>query len=132
MGFEELPHTADCRFLAWGADRKSLFAQAAVGLNSVSGVHVDPDSRVRREISVPGEDDESLLVGFLSELVFFQEHESLAFDSFDLAFADASLSAKLGGARIGSISRPVKAVTFHEIQIRRTRRGLEVEVVLDV
>jgi SHS2 domain-containing protein len=130
-GFKELPHTADIALLAWGPDDESLFAQAALGLNAIAGVRTG-GQRVVREISLHQTDLASLLVGFLSELVFLQENEHLAFDKFDLEVSGQHVSGTLEGADILSLERPIKAVTFHNLMILTTEGGFEVEVVFDV
>jgi SHS2 domain-containing protein len=38
----------------------------------------------------------------------------------------------LYGAPILSMDKAIKAVTFHNLQIQKTRRGVEVEIVFDV
>jgi SHS2 domain-containing protein len=130
-GFEELPHTADIALLAWGPDNVSLFTQAALGLNAIAGVQTGSE-RVTRDIDLHQDDLPSLLVAFLSELVFLQENERLAFDKLDLQVTGTRVSGTLAGADILSLERPIKAVTFHNLRILSTERGFEVEVVFDV
>jgi SHS2 domain-containing protein len=71
-------------------------------------------------------------VEFLSELVFLQENEHLAFDKFDIEVTGQRASGMLEGAEILSLERPIKAVTFHNLRISSTEGGLEVDVVFDV
>jgi SHS2 domain-containing protein len=130
-GFKELPHTADIALRVWGPDNGSLFTQAALGLNAIAGV-LTGSQRVVRELDLHQPDLASLLVAFLSELVFLQENEHLAFDTFDLEVTGTQVSGSLEGADILSLERPIKAVTFHNLLILTTERGFEVEVVFDV
>jgi len=130
-GFTELPHTADVALHAWGPDLLSLFTQAALGLNAIAGIRTGA-RRALRELNLQQADASSLLVAFLSELVFLQENERLAFDTFDLEVTAQHLSGRMSGGDILSIERPIKAVTFHNLQVLSTERGLEAEVVFDV
>ncbi len=132
MGFREIPHTADVALEVWASDLESLFIEAAQGLNSIAGVQLEGGPRLSRDVRLEDVDDEGLLVAFLSELVYAQEHESLGFDQFDLQIAGGRLTAHLGGSRIRSLAKPIKAVTYHNIAIRRSDGGLRVEIVLDV
>jgi len=132
MGFEELPHTADCALRVWAPSLGSLFVEAALGLNSVAGAEIGSGARVTRRISLHGADSESLLVAFLTELIYFQEQEDLGFDQFGIEISNQHLSGTLEGARLLSLSKPVKAATFHNLMIRQTKRGQETEVVFDV
>jgi len=132
MGFEELPHTADCALRVWATDLPSLFTDAAMGLNSIAGAVVGVEPRRRRCISLHGSDPEILLVSFLSELIYLQEEAGLAFDEFHLKITSGWLRGTMKGSRLLSLSRVIKAVTFHNLEIRRTARGHEVEIVFDV
>jgi SHS2 domain-containing protein len=38
----------------------------------------------------------------------------------------------MDGAALVSMSKAIKAVTYHNLQIRKTERGVEVEIVFDV
>jgi len=132
MGFKEIPHTADCALRVWASDLASLFIEAALGLNSIAGAEVDTRARVTRGVSVHGADAESLLVAFLTELVYLQEQEGLGFDQFSLQVTNQDLSGFLEGSRLLSLSRSIKAVTFHNLAIRQTEHGPETEIVFDV
>ncbi|MFH1186447.1 MAG: archease [Chloroflexota bacterium] len=132
MGFEEFPHTADCALRVWAPDLASLFAEAALGLNSVAGAEIGSGVRVTREISLHESDAESLLVAFLTELVYSQEQEVLGFDRFRLCVSNRDLSGQMHGSRLVSVSKPIKAVTFHNLEIRESARGQEAEIVFDV
>ncbi len=83
MGFEEISHTADWSARVWAEDLPSLFVEAARAMNSLSGTVIGTGPRVTRTFEAEGPDVESLLVAFLSELVYYQEQENLAFDVFD-------------------------------------------------
>jgi protein archease len=132
MGFEEIQHTADWSMRVWADDLPSLFAESARGMNSLAGVKLDNQNRTKRQFEAEGLDVESLLVAFLSELVYYQEQENLAFDTFEIIMDRQRLTAKMEGARIASADKAIKAVTFHNLKIRKTARGFEVEIVLDV
>jgi len=131
MGFQEIQHTADWSMRVWADDLASLFAESARGMNFLAGVKLDNQNRVKRQFEAEGTDVESLLVAFLSELVYYQEQENLAFDIFTINVGK-NLTAKMEGARIISADKAIKAVTFHNLKIRKTARGFEVEIVLDV
>ncbi len=137
MPFEELPHTADWCLRVWAADLTSLFAEAARGMNALAGIRLADKPREMRTFSASTEDGEGLLVAFLSELVYYCEQDALAFDEFKLKInSDASkgmhLSANLWGAHIFSLDKAIKAVTYHNLEIKETKNGYEVEIVFDV
>ena len=132
MPYEEIQHTADWSLHAWAEDLPGLFVEAARGMTALAGTRLVDGPRTRRKISIHGPDAESQLVGFLSEILFLGEEEKLGFDEFHLRFEDDHLEAELGGAAIRSINKIIKAVTYHNLQIQPTEKGLEVEIVFDV
>lgn len=133
MGFEEISHTADWSVRVWAKDLPSLFTEAARAMNSLSGTEIGTGPRVRRAFAVEGPDAESLLVAFLSELLYYQEQDhGLAFDVFDLRVASQWLKVEMEGAPLASSEKAIKAVTYHNLKIEQTNEGLETTIVFDV
>jgi SHS2 domain-containing protein len=130
--FEELPHTADWAMRVTAPDLAGLFAEAARGMNTLAGVKFTPGPKTRRTLSLSAPDVESLLVAFLSELVYSAEQEHLAFNDFEIQVNGQTLQASMDGSPIVSINKAIKAVTYHNLHIRQTARGYEVEIVFDV
>lgn len=132
MGFEEISHTADWSVRVWADDLPSLFAESARTMNVLAGTVTAQSPRVGRTFESKEGDVESLLVAFLSELVYYQEQENLAFDTFEIQMNDAHISVNMEGAEITSVDKAIKAVTYHNLRIEETGRGYEVTIVFDV
>lgn len=132
MGFEELPHTADWSIRVWAEDLPGLLAESARGMNWLAGAGLAEGPREKRTYESTGADGESLLVAFLSELVYYAEQKNLGFDDFDIQVKDGRLKVEMGGALLKSLNKAIKAVTWHNLKIIETARGLEVEIVFDV
>jgi SHS2 domain-containing protein len=130
--FEELPHTADWAMCVTAPDLAGLFAESARGMNTLAGIILAPGPKTLRTLSLSAPDVESLLVAFLSELVYSAEQERLAFDEFDITVEGKLLNAEISGAPILSINKSIKAVTYHNLHILQTAQGYEVEIVFDV
>ena len=131
-GYCEVEHTADWELHVWAPDLTSLLKTAAQGMYVLSGTKLAVEPRHTREFEIAYLDRESLLVDFLSELLFFGEDESLAFDLYQLNFNVNSLEVQAYGAPMQKQSKEIKAVTYHGMRIRETERGLEVNIVFDV
>ena len=132
MGFEEISHTADWSARIWAPDLPSLFVEAARAMSSLSGTVIGNGNRVRRTFEAEGPDVESLLVAFLSELVYYQEQENLTFDVFDLNVGAQWLKVQMEGATTASVEKAIKAVTYHNLNIAKTVEGFETTIVFDV
>jgi SHS2 domain-containing protein len=131
-GFEELSHTADWQIRVWAPSLPALFAEAACGMNALTGARPAPAQRVTRTFKAEASDAESLLVAFLSELIWAAEQENLVFDVFKVILKGPRLKVKMSGSHVNSINKSIKAVTYHNLQIRQTDAGFQVEIVFDV
>ena len=132
VGYLEIDHTADWELHVWAPDLLSLLRTAAQGMYALSHTELAVEPRYSRVFQIAYLDRETLLVDFLSELLFYGEDEGLAFDHYQLDFNADSLAVQAHGAPIQGQAKEIKAVTYHGIQIRETERGLEVNIVFDV
>ena len=132
MGFEEVSHTADWSARVWAPDPSTLFTEAARAMTSLSGTVIGDGPRLTRTFETEGPDLESLLVAFLSELVYYHEQDNVAFDGFDVRLASQWLKVSMEGARIASSEKAIKAVTYHNLRIEKTKKGFETTIVFDV
>ena len=131
-GYLEISHTADWALKVWANDLSGLFEQAAFGMYALLQIKLKPGGRYVCPVDLDAEDAEGLLVCFLSELLYFTEHEGLGFDAFDLAIEKAHLSGRMIGAPVESQRKEIKAVTYHNLAIQKTERWLETTIVFDV
>lgn len=132
MGFEEISHTADWSARVWAQDLPSLFIESAQAMNALSGTVIVKSPRVERTVESKGPDAESLLIAFLSELIFYQEQENLGFDTFHVRIDGTRLKVEMEGAQIASVDKAIKAATYHNLKIEKTNNGLETTIVFDV
>ena len=82
--FEIVNHTADVGIIAYGADVKQAFANAATGLFSLITELDDIQETLYRDIEVTATDKESLLVEWLTELIYRFDTENIIFNRFYL------------------------------------------------
>ena len=131
-GFQERAHTADWALDVWAPDLPTLLKQAARGMTALMGLHTRSAPRVSHAFDLPFADRESLLVGFLSELLYLSARDGLGFDQFDLTLTADQLHAVVGGQPIDHLAKEIKAVTYHNLRVVETARGLEATIVFDV
>lgn len=130
--FEEIEHTADWAFRAYGGNLKELFENAAHALFALEGA-VANDATIVRQVRVDGIDYESLLVNWLSELLFLQETRGETYSQFAVEqLGPTALSATIQGAPTAPLNKFIKAVTYHNLKIERTPAGWQVTVIVDV
>lgn len=132
-GYHEIEHTADWELHVWAPDLSALFEQAARGMYALSGTRLQNEPRQMKYLELSAADIESLLVIFLEELLFLGEQDHLGFDAYDDVRLDENrIELRLEGAPILSQSKEIKAVTYHNLEIRESKRGYEVNIVFDV
>jgi SHS2 domain-containing protein len=138
-GYQELEHTADLRLRVWAADLAGLFAQAALGLAALLRCRAPVSARPRRQaLHLCRLDAESLLVAWLSELLYLNESDGLCCTGFDLHLAQDEdgalvLAAQLEGATGCLAGRSIKAVTYHDLSVvSRPGGGVEAVITFDV
>jgi SHS2 domain-containing protein len=131
-GYKEIEHTADWELEIWAPDLAGLLEQAARGMYALTGAVFEPGPRSKRSLRLEAQDSESLLVGFLTELLYLAETEGLGFDAFQLQLQGYRLKAGLEGAPLRTVSKEIKAVTYHNLKVEDGPQGLQARVVFDV
>jgi len=132
FGFSEIGHTADWALKVWAPDLPMLFRLAAEGMYSLTEITLEPGPRIERTIELTGYDTESLLVSFLTELLFLNESQGLGFDQFQITLRQTTLHAVVSGAPIAAQNKEIKAVTYHNLHVSRSSAGFSVTIVFDV
>jgi SHS2 domain-containing protein len=130
--FEILEHTADIGFRAWGATLPELLQNAAVALTSFAE-SADAENTAR-DVGVSGDDNENLLVNWLSEVLYLMDSGIVMPTRFQV---DQPVQGRLR-ARLFGQAGPVhwrlivKAVTYHQIEVAERNGRWEATVYLDV
>lgn len=131
--YEEIEHTADWALIVRGTDLPTLFSNAAQGMMELAGVQTVKETGQERRIKLQAMDRESLLVDWLHELLIALELEQLAFREIDLRITGSrKLVGSVHTVRIISMEKPIKAVTYNELEIQESPQGFEATIVFDV
>ncbi len=133
IGFREHAHTADWELEVWAPDLPALLEQGAYGMYAISGVQLVRGVIQTRKITLHAADAESLLVQFLSELLWLEQDQNLAFDRISVTVDDDyNLNAHMHGCTIAKMDKEIKAVTYHNLAVQACATGLRVNIVFDV
>lgn len=134
MRYEEIDHTADVGIRAFGTNLAELFVNAAEGMFSlVANLDaVRPVGEV--EIRLRADDIPTLLLRWLSELLYLHETQHFLFSSFDVSVSDTTLRALARGETIDKtrheLKLAIKAVTRHRLAVDE-QKGVA-EVIFDI
>jgi SHS2 domain-containing protein len=120
------------------ATREGLIVPAASGLYAAVGELVADESRcVPFHFCATGHDDAVLLRDFLTELlVLFERSHSILIQVTATSFPPESLTVMGASAPIAPercvFFREVKAVTYHDLELRRIADGFEAKLIVDI
>ena len=135
--FEVIEHTADIGIVAYGADIKEVFANAALGLFNLMADLDNLKEDVMREIELSAEDVEVLLVEWLNELIYISDVEHIIFKRFEInELSNTQLRAICFGEKIKpgrhKLKREIKAATYHMLRLNKEDGSYKVQIIFDI
>ena len=135
--FEVLDHTADIGLVIYGEDLRELFDNAGEAFFHLITDLRKVKRRVERRIDIGGESLDRLMVDWLSELLYLHDVENLLFRGFKVeSVGEGGLKAIVEGEPfqegVHVIKTEVKAVTYHQIEVRQEEGRWRARVILDL
>lgn len=130
---------------AYGSTYEELFLHALLGMFQsigpvVQGCLIKNDRIIcenlpkRRRITLKARGYEALLVDFLSEALCFSDiYNEVYLDMTVFLLTPEQIDVTVHGTKIEGFSGPeIKAVTYHDLQIRSSSGQLEADIVFDI
>ncbi|HYI43916.1 MAG TPA: archease [Actinomycetota bacterium] len=131
-----IEHTADIGIYVGGESLEELFRQGALGLLAITGTWKPgtPDEQI--EIEVGSHDLPGTFVDWLGEVLYLQDTR----DAWIVSVEVSSARAEEVRGRVGLKKRgkeefegtPVKAITYHQLEVEQTEEGWEGHVFFDI
>ena len=136
--FEIFDHTADAGIRIVAPTLPELLKPAGDGLYAVIGTVVpsaEPPQRVSLDLT--GSDPSLLLRDYLHELLILFERDDRIVTAVEQATFEserltAGVQATLADRAHSAYHREVKAITYHELEIRSVPGGYEATVIVDI
>lgn len=135
--FEVIDHTADVGIIAYGADVKDVFANAALALFSLITDPERVEEKLHLDVRASSQDRDSLLVEWLNELIYCFDVRHVLFKRFDISsLTDNELEATCHGEDFDptkhKIRIGVKAATYHMLRLDKDNNGYKAQIIFDV
>jgi SHS2 domain-containing protein len=137
MKIEYLPHTADIRMKIEGSHLEELFRAGVIGMSNIlrdgfCDQNVEFDRKSMLEVTAS--DGTCLLIDFLSEVLSASYAEKAVYCEVDfLDFTPHHTVAEIRGKQIQSFDEEIKAVTYHEADVRKNNKDQwETLVIFDI
>ncbi len=135
MPFAVLPHTADFKLRVWGKNPEEVFQAALLAMSKILSEESPSKARViTRTVKLKAGDRTALLVDFLSEaLALAQINREIYREVVFTKLTEQELAAELRGFSVEKFIKDIKAVTYHEAQVRQNPAGeWETFLVFDI
>lgn len=140
MRYEFLKHTADVAVRAYGSSLEDLFESAAIAMFGVmlEKIQNNPGSKpAEKEIAVSGRSYEDLLKAWLDELLFaFSADQQVLVRVKSKKMDEENFRAKVlfetFDRQYYSVKDEIKAVTYHELEVKKAHRQWQAQIIFDV
>lgn len=143
--FEFIPHTADIKLRVYGVTLADLFRHALIGMFQSLNPQVENCSYnnerlvcktlpVARDIGINSPDVNALLVDFLSYALYLSDVHNEAYLDADIkTISNTYVQAVIKGVAITGFSgMEIKAVTYHDLDIKQVDGIWQTDIVFDI
>ena len=129
-----LEHTGDIKMRVFGKNLAELFANAALGMMAFlygeKALELKP--RKTETITIEATDVQSLLVDWLSELLYLSDENDRAYVSYEVTECAQNKITATVGSTPAEAQDDIKAVTYHELEIKEMDGKWEATIVFDI
>lgn len=139
--FEFLPHTADVYVQAYGKTLEEAFENTALGMAELITKIKDVKPKIRKHLILESEDEQSLLVDFLTQFLILHDSKNLVFSKIKVKKIEKTknglkLEAEAWGEPFDEKKHEqgtyVKAATYRDMEIEKSEKHVRVKVLLDI
>jgi len=131
--YKILEHISDLKIRAFGKNKKELFLNVMIGMFE-GAKYEKEEEEIKREIKVSSKDLSSLLVDFLSEILYFCETNREVYH--DIKFkklTNKNIEGVLVGKKLKRIGVQIKGVTYHDLEIFQRKDGIwQATILFDI
>ncbi|PIP16809.1 MAG: hypothetical protein COX44_03390 [Candidatus Portnoybacteria bacterium CG23_combo_of_CG06-09_8_20_14_all_37_13] len=137
--FEILEHKADLKIRVFGKDKKELFENAMIGMFESAKyepafAEATAGKEIKKEIKVSSLDLPSLLVDFLSEVLYLSEINHEIYHQIQFRkLTNKNIEGNLFGEKLKTIGVIIKGVTYYSLDIHQKKdKTWETTVLFDI
>src|SRR3989344_6399616 len=137
--YKIVDHTADAKFQAFGKSLDEAFKNAALGMFSIL---IDPKQVMQKktfEFEIDSEDLESLLYDFLEKFIVLMDTENFLLSNLEINieklaadFYKLTCTAKGDTSKNYKTNGDIKAVTYHDMFVKKEKGLWTVQAVVDI
>jgi SHS2 domain-containing protein len=121
--YQILEHKADLKIKVFGKTKEELFENAMVGMQKAAKYQKKLKTQKSKvKIKIKSMDLPSLLVDFLSEILYLVETKKMVFEKVEFKkFTENEIEAILIGKPLKRMGVHIKGVTYHDLDIHQEK-----------
>ncbi|MDD2696989.1 MAG: archease [Candidatus Pacebacteria bacterium] len=131
--YEILEHKADLKIKASGQTKEELFFNMMLGMEESMKPETE-DTETTRRIKIESLDLSSLMVDFLSEVLYLIQINKEIYKNIEFGkLTDTEAEGELTGLKVERFGEDIKAVTHHNLDIHQNQdKTWEATVLFDI
>jgi len=136
-----LPHTADIKIRVYGKNIEEIINNSLLALKNFWKPKLRK-TKVEKKINIKSKNETDLLIDFLSEVLAQTYIEKAIFLKFVLERTNADLKrtnenfveilGKIIGYKFTSLSKEIKAITYHQAVLKKINKKYIFEFIIDI
>jgi len=132
--YEILEHKADLKIRAFGKDKKELFSNMLLAMAESQRPEIKGKQKNKRQIKIKSLDLATLLVDFLSEVLYLSEVNHEIYHQVQFRkLTNKNIEGNLFGEKLKTIGVIIKGVTYHSLDIHQKKdKTWEATVLFDI
>jgi len=135
--YKFINHTADVGIKVWGESLKSLFENAAYSMFDIIGELDEVKVKESLGVEIEGKRTDELLADWLRNLLYKFNGEGYLLREFNIEeISNKGLKAKVRGEKLDlsrhTLKTEIKAVTYHQLEVKKIAKGWEAQIIFDV
>ncbi len=133
--FEILEHRGDLKIKVFGRSLKEVFRNSMIAMVESMMPEVDFSFKktFRRKIKIKSFDLDSLLIDFLNEILYLIEVNKEVYKKIEfLKFEKYEIEAVLYGKKVKRFGLGIKAVTYHNLEIKKIKNNWYATILFDI
>jgi len=131
--YEILEHPADLKIRAYGQNLSELFNNVLLAMTEAMKPRVIEQNFISQKIDLKANNLENLLIDFLSEVIYQTDLNNLVYSraEFD-KINKQELSGKIFGQKIKTLETEIKAVTWHDLEVKKENNQWRAILIFDL
>ncbi len=137
--YQFFSHVADVRLKVEADSLEDLFTVALEGMcnlvkKDASEIKTTPEGMLKEKIEISSIDTTSLLIDFLSEILTYTQVNKAIYCKVKFEeLTENFLKATIYGTNVDGFDEDIKAVTYHEAEIKKNEKGnFETIIIFDI